>query len=56
MRTAILRNVINGMEVRVHATIDHPDSSYGQPVWVDDEDNAYCQVDLPNPFYEITED
>lgn len=58
MRTATLRNVLTGEEVRVHATTDHPDSSYGQAVWVDDENNSYCIVDLPvpNPFYEIEED
>ncbi len=55
MRTAILRNVVTGVEVKVHATTDHPTSSYGLPVWVDDDGNAYCQVDTPCPFYEITE-
>ena len=53
--TATLRNIINGMEVRVHATTDHPDSSYGQPVWVDDDNNAYCQVGMEAPFYQISE-
>ena len=57
-RTATLRNRLNGVEVRVHATTDHPDSSYGRAVWVDDENNAYCEVDarVPNLFYDITED
>lgn len=56
MRTATLRNVVNGVEVRVYATTEHPSSSYGHAVWVDDEGQAYCQCDLHNPFYEITED
>lgn len=57
MRKAILRNKINGMEVEVHATTEHPDSSYGKAVWVDNDNNAYCEADakIPNPFYEITE-
>ena len=57
-RTATLKNRLNGVEVRVHATTDHPDSSYGRAVWVDDKNNAYCDVDarVPNPFYDITED
>lgn len=57
MRKAILRNKINGMEVEVHATTEHPDSSYGKAVWVDNDNNAYCEVDakIQNPFYEITE-
>ena len=57
-RTATLKNRLNGVEVRVHATTDHPDSSYGRAVWVDDENNVYCEVDarVSNPFYDITED
>lgn len=55
MRTAILKDVISGVEVKVHATTDHPTSSYGLPVWVDDKGEAYCQVDTPSPFYKITE-
>lgn len=58
MRQATLKNKLNGVEVRVHATTEHPDSSYGRAVWVDDDNNAYCEVDarVPNQFYEITED
>lgn len=58
MRQATLKNKLNGVEVRVHATTEHPDSSYGRAVWVDDDNNVYCEVDarVPNPFYEITED
>ena len=50
---AILTNKVNGESVEVHSTTEHPDSSYGQPVWVDNEGQAYCQVNLQNPFYEI---
>lgn len=58
MRTATLKKIVNGEEVKVHATTEHPDSSYGKAVWVDDDNNAYCEVDsvVPNPFYEIVED
>lgn len=41
--TATLVSRINGERVRVHATTDHPSSSYGIAVWVDDEGTAYCQ-------------
>lgn len=53
MKKAILRNVINGVEVEVFATTNHPASSYGQEVWVDNNNEAYMQVGMPNPFYEI---
>ena len=58
MRQATLKNKLNGVEVRVHATTEHPDSSYGRAGWVDDDNNAYCEADarVPNPFYETTED
>lgn len=55
MKTATLKNMVNGVEVRVHATTEHPDSHYGQPVWVDDEGTAYCEVSLPSPFYQISD-
>lgn len=48
---AILINNITGQEIPVHATTEHPASSYGQAVWVDDDNNAYFQVGLPTPFY-----
>lgn len=57
MRRAILRNVLTGVEVEVYATTDHSCSSYGRPVWVDRNGDAYCECDpvIPNPFYDITE-
>lgn len=44
---AILTNKLNGESVEVHSTTEHPDSSYGQPVWVDDEGQAYCRAICP---------
>ena len=52
---AIIRNKITNKTVEVKSTTEHPDSSYGIPVWVDDENNAYFQVGLENPFYEVVE-
>lgn len=46
---AILIDKLSGVRVKVHDTTDHTMSSYGQPVWVDDDDNAYCQVGLESP-------
>ena len=37
-----------------YATTEHSASSYGRPVWVDDEGQAYCQVGMEAPFYEVT--
>lgn len=50
---AILTNTINGVSVEVHSTTVHPASSYGKPVWVDNEGQAYCQVGFERPFYEL---
>ena len=52
---AILRSNLNGASVKVHSTTDHPDSHYGQPVWVDDDNIAYCQVGHEAPWYTIEE-
>lgn len=56
MRKAKLINLLTGEEVRVTARTDHPASSYGLPVWVDDNNQAYCQCDMPCFGYEIIED
>lgn len=53
MRKYRLTNMINGYSVIVHKTTRHAASSYGQPVWVDDDAEAYCQVGLEAPFYKI---
>ena len=55
MKHAILTNLLNGVSVKVHATTHHAASSYGLPVWVDDDGIAYTQVGLTNPFYKIQE-
>ena len=57
MRKAIIKNKVTGAEVEVHATTEHSASNYGKSVWVDENNNAYMQTDLPkhaqNPFYTI---
>ncbi|MBR2146345.1 MAG: hypothetical protein IJ925_02685 [Muribaculaceae bacterium] len=35
-----------GEEIKVHSTTEHPTSSYGKAVWVDEQNNAYLQVGL----------
>lgn len=42
--------------IEVYATTDHPASSRAHAVWVDNNGQAYCQVDLPNPVYEVVEE
>ena len=54
-KKAILVGNLNGLKVKVHATTDHPDSSYGQEVWVDDNDVAYCIVGKEAPLFKVTE-
>lgn len=55
MKRAKLTNVFTGVTVDVHATTNHPCSSYGLPVWVDDDDFGYMQVGLENyePLYQL---
>lgn len=55
MIQATLTNKLTGVVVRVHSTTEHPDCSYGRAIWVDDDNNAYCEVDAPSPFYDIAE-
>jgi DNA-binding XRE family transcriptional regulator len=52
---AKLRNILTGQVVDVRSTTEHPDSSYGKPVWVDADGTAYFQVDTPNPLYEVSD-
>lgn len=54
MITATLISRINGERVHVHATTDHPSSSYGIPVWVDDQGTAYCQVGFET-WYDVVD-
>lgn len=44
-----------GRVIPVHATTNHPDSSHGIPVWVDDNNTAYLQVGIETlqQFYTI---
>lgn len=53
--TATLIIKTTGEEIKVHSTTEHPASSYGKAVWVDDEGNAYAQVGMEyhNPLYGI---
>ena len=50
MKTAILVNKLNGCEIKVHSTTEHPSSSYGVQVWVDDEGVAYIEDSLSDNF------
>lgn len=50
---AILKNNVSGEEIKVTATTEHPDSSYGKAVWVDAKGVAYCQVGMESPFYTV---
>lgn len=51
---AILIDMLSGDRIKVHDTTDHPTSSYGQAVWVDDKGNSYCQVGYEKAaMYEI---
>jgi DNA-binding XRE family transcriptional regulator len=56
MRTAIITSKLTGKSVKCHATIEHPDSHYGNEVWVDDQGRAYCDVDKPSEYYDVDED
>lgn len=51
--TAILINTINDSRVVVHSTTEHPSSSYGMPVWVDKDNEAYIQVGAMVPGYKV---
>ena len=53
MKTAILTNTINGVSVKVHATTAHPANSYGRAIWIDNDNNPYCEVDNPSPLFKI---
>ena len=52
---AILRNKVTGETIPVTSTTDHPDSSYGQPVWVDEKGQSFCVCGVPSPFYDVIE-
>ena len=50
---AKLVNNITGKVVEVTSTTDHPDSSYGKAVWVDENNVAYTRVGMESPFYSV---
>lgn len=50
MLYAKIQNLLTGDVIQVHATTESPDSSYGLPAWVDDENNSYGQVQFGAPF------
>lgn len=52
---AIIRNKHNGVTTEVYSTTEHPASSYGLAIWVDEDNNPYYQIDLPSVFYEELE-
>ena len=54
---AKLKNRFTGEIVEVTATTDTPGSSYGQPVWVDEDGNEYGQIQFSPPLgFELIED
>ena len=52
MRATLIDN-ITGERIAVRSTTRHPMSSYGFPIWVDKDNNPYCQVDLPCDRYTV---
>lgn len=52
MRAKLINNV-TGTAVDVRSTTIHPASSYGKAVWVDKNNQAYCQVGMEAPFYSV---
>lgn len=52
---AIIKNKLTGESICVTATTMHPDSSYGQPVWVDENGQSISIVEMPSPIVELEE-
>ena len=56
---ATIINKLTGERIEVRSTTRHPSCSYGQPVWVDRDNNAYLQVKLhgeyvtDSPLYKV---
>lgn len=48
-----LKNNISGAIIEVTSTTNHPESSYGHAVWVDNNNVAYCEVGREAPFYQV---
>ena len=41
-----IRNLLTGKIITVWPSTDHPDSSYGMPVWIDKDNNSYGQCSI----------
>lgn len=50
---AKLTNNKTGEVVEVHSTSVHPSASYGQPIWVDNDNNPICTVGMESPWYSV---
>ena len=50
-----LKNLISGELIEFTSTTENSCSSYGHPVWVDENNQAYCEVGREKPFYEVVE-
>lgn len=50
---ATLRNKVTGETLAVTSTTEHPDSSYGQAVWVDGNGQSVAVVGMENPLFEV---
>lgn len=44
---AKIKNLLTGDIIFAHSTTEHPASSYGKEIWVDDDMNAIGQVGMP---------
>ena len=57
METRKIKNLTTGKITKVWKSTEHPNSSYGIPVWVDKDNNDYGQAEasiLPCAFgYEL---
>lgn len=54
---ATLHNTLPAMfntdDVEVFSTRHHPNSSYGQQVWIDKDGNSYGQINMPMIGWDI---
>lgn len=50
---AKIRNKTTGKNYNVSSTTEHPDSSYGKPIWVKEDYTAICAVGFESPLYEL---
>lgn len=52
---ATLRNKVTGESIPVISTTEHPDSSYGQAVWVTENGQSVAVVGMENPMFEVAD-